>query len=80
MQHQRQKPGIAPIPNAMTKMTAQASSGMVRKKATSTRTAKRSGAGDQALLAARKASIVATATATSVEASASCSVSQISGS
>ena len=74
------KPGIAPIPKAITKMTAHASSGMVRRKATSTRTATRSGAGDQALLAATNPSRVAIATATSVDASASCSVSQISGS
>lgn len=68
------------MPNAITKITAHASSGMVRKNATSTRMAKRTGAGDQALLAARNAKTVAMATATVVEASASCRVSQISGS
>ena len=73
-------PGMAPMPKAITKITAHASSGMVRKNATTTRIAKRSGGGDQALLAARNASRVAMTTAIRVEASASCNVSQISGS
>ncbi|MNE89667.1 hypothetical protein D3C80_1871050 [compost metagenome] len=71
---------MAPIPNAITKMTAHASSGMVRKKATSVRIAMRNVAGLWVLLAARNARTPATSTERRVAASASCSVSQISGS
>jgi len=68
------------MPNAITNITAQASSGMVRKKATAARMAKRRPAGVLVLSAAKNASTAAIQTATMVEASASCSVSQISGS
>ncbi|MNW23021.1 hypothetical protein D3C71_2248560 [compost metagenome] len=53
---------------------------MVRKNATSVRIASRNDAGLWVLLAARNASAPATSTERMVAASASCSVSQISGS
>ncbi|MNJ73994.1 hypothetical protein D3C77_708680 [compost metagenome] len=67
------------MPNAITNITAQASSGMVRRNATSVRMAKRNVAGLWVLLAAKKASPPATSTERMVAASASCKVSQISG-
>lgn len=73
------KPGIAPMPNAITNITAHASSGMVRKNATSVRIVRRSVAGLWVLLAAKNASTPATSTERMVAANASCKVSQISG-